>query len=115
MTAAEFIRNSRMSARRVALHLSFFPADAMNVLRRELPSTTFVEAFPILEELRAVKTKQELAHLKAGAAAVVDSVLATFQTARPGVTEAELADRLRLEQSQRGLVFDYALITSGVP
>ncbi len=113
MAAAELIRKAGFAAGRIALELSFFPADAMDTLRRELPNTEFVEALPILEELRAVKTKQELEYLQTGAAAVVDSMLATFESAKPGITEAQLVKQLRLEQFHRGLSFDYALITSG--
>jgi len=113
MAAAELIRKAGVTAGRIALELSFFPADAIDTLRRELPNTEFVEALPILEELRAVKTKQELEYLKTGAAAVADSMLATFQNAKPGITEVDLVEQLRLEQSHRGLTFDYALITSG--
>ena len=113
VTAADFIRRSGFPTGRIGLELSFFPADAMDALRSELPDAEFIEALPILEELRAVKSKQELEYLKAGAAAIVDSMLATFQNARPGITEAALVEHLRLEQSQRGLTFDYALITTG--
>jgi Xaa-Pro aminopeptidase len=113
--AAEFIRKAGLTSGRIAIELSFFPADAMDKLRSELPNTTFIEALPILEELRAVKTKQELEYLRTGAAAiVVDSMLATFQSAKPGITEAQLVENLRLEQSHRGLTFDYALIASGL-
>jgi Xaa-Pro dipeptidase len=84
----------------------------MDALRSELPNTTFIEALPILEELRAVKTKQELEYLKTGAATIVNSMLATFQSAKPGITEAQLVEDLRLEQSHRGL--SYALIASGL-
>src|SRR6266481_2863396 len=114
MAAAEFIRKAGYPSSRIALELSFFPADAMDTLRRELPNTTFVEALPILEEVRAVKTKQELEYLKAGAAAVVDSMIATFQSAKPGISEAELVEHLRLEQTHRSLTFDYALIATGL-
>jgi Xaa-Pro aminopeptidase len=41
-------------------------------------------------------------------------MLATFRSGSPGLTEAELVERLRIEQSQRGLIFDYALVTSGL-
>jgi Xaa-Pro aminopeptidase len=112
--AAELIRQTDFIRGRVALEHSFFPADAMEVLRNEFPDATFVEALPILEELRAVKAQSELEFLKAGAAAVVDSMLAVFQGAKPGVTEVELVEHLRLEQTHRGLEFDYALITTGL-
>src|SRR5258708_16476533 len=114
MAAVEFIRKAGYTSGRIALEFSFLPADAMDALRHELPNTMFVEALPILEELRAVKTKQELEYLKTGATAVVDSMLATFQSAEPGITEAQLVEHLRIEQSHRGLTFDYALITSGL-
>ena len=114
MAAVEFIRKAGYTSGRIALEFSFLPADAMDALRHELPNTMFVEALPIFEELRAVKTKQELEYLKTGATAVVDSMLATFQSAEPGITEAQLVEHLRIEQSHRGLTFDYALITSGL-
>jgi Xaa-Pro aminopeptidase len=113
LAATEFIRKAGFTAGRIALELSFFPVDAMDTLRRELPNAEFVEALPILEELRAVKTQQELEYLRTGAAAVVDSMLATFGRAKPGITEVQLVEQLRLEQSHRGLTFDYALVTSG--
>jgi Xaa-Pro aminopeptidase len=112
-TAAEFIRKAGVITRRVAVELSFFPADAIDVLRRKLTNVEFVEAFSLLEELRAVKSKEELNYIRHGAADVVESMLATFQSAKPGVTEAELVERLQMEQLERGLSFDYALITSG--
>src|SRR6202011_3840091 len=55
--AAEFIRKAGLTSGRIAIELSFFPADAMDALRSELPNTTFIEALPILEELRVVKTR----------------------------------------------------------
>ena len=113
LLAAGFIREAGLASGRIALEHSFFAADAMDTLRRELPDARFVEAMMILEELRAVKTEQELKYLKAGAEALVDSMLTTFLSAKPGVTEAQLVERLRLEQTKRGLDFDYALITTG--
>src|SRR5260221_14642684 len=90
MAASEFIRKAGYTSGRIALELSFFPADAMDTLRREFPNTEFVEALAILEELRALKTKEELEYLKTGAAAIVDSLLATFQSPKPGIPEAQL-------------------------
>lgn len=111
--AAEFVNKSGRSCRRIAVELSFIPGDALDVLRKKLPNAEFVEALPILEELRAVKTERELEHIKMGAESIVDAMLAAFESACAGETEAELAERLRLEQTRRGLEFDYALIASG--
>jgi Xaa-Pro aminopeptidase len=40
-------------------------------------------------------------------------MLATFHWVRPGVTETEIVQQLRMEQTLRGLEFDFALITTG--
>jgi Xaa-Pro aminopeptidase len=66
-----------------------------------------------LEELRSVKTEAELNNLRKAAAGIVDSMLATFHWVRPGVTETEIVQQLRMEQTLRGLEFDFALITTG--
>ena len=44
--AAEFIHKSGRNCRRIAVELSFIPADALDALRRELPDTEFVESLP---------------------------------------------------------------------
>src|SRR5258708_21668302 len=41
-------------------------------------------------------------------------MLATFQSAEPGITEAQLVEHLRIEQSHRGIAFDCEVITSGL-
>jgi Xaa-Pro aminopeptidase len=40
-------------------------------------------------------------------------MLTVFRAAEPGTTKAELAEMLRREEVNRGLVFDYCLITAG--
>jgi Xaa-Pro aminopeptidase len=111
--AAEFLKSTGLVAPRIALELELWPVAAWENLRAELPSATFIDATEILEELRAVKTEVELGHLRNAAAGIVDSMLATFQSVRPGVTETEIVHQLRLEQAKRGLDYEFALITTG--
>jgi Xaa-Pro aminopeptidase len=73
----------------------------------------FVEAQLPLERLRAVKTPQELESLRIASDLVVDSMLAVIAGARPGVTKRELVEALRREEVNRGLTFEYCLITAG--
>jgi Xaa-Pro aminopeptidase len=80
---------------------------------RELPGTTFVEAHLPLERLRARKTRDELDLLRAASELVVDSMLAVIASHGPGATKTELVEALRREEVNRGLTFEYCLITAG--
>jgi Xaa-Pro aminopeptidase len=111
--AAELLKSAGLVAPRIALEFELWPTAAWETLRTELPAATFVDATEILEELRAVKTEVELDHLRNAAAGIVDSMLATFQWVRPGVTETEIVQQLRIEQAIRGLDYEFALITTG--
>jgi Xaa-Pro aminopeptidase len=111
--AAELLKSAGLVAPRIALEFELWPTAAWETLRTELPAATFVDATEILEELRAVKTEVELNHLRNAAAGIVDSMLATFQWVRPGVTETEIVQQLRIEQAIRGLDYEFALITTG--
>ena len=88
------------------------PADAADVLRDGLDAE-IVDALVPLEALRARKTPQELAMLREASERVVDSMLAVFAQAAPGMTKHDLVETLRREEVSRGLTFEYCLITSG--
>jgi methionine aminopeptidase len=92
------------------------------VLRRELPcgrgclaslDGDFVDATGVLERLRAIKTPGELAKLRQASELITDSMLTTIAWAREGTTKAEIIERLRREETGRGLHFDYCLLTVG--
>ncbi|HRD76863.1 MAG TPA: Xaa-Pro peptidase family protein [Hyphomicrobiaceae bacterium] len=97
----------------IGLELPFIPADAAHVIRQGLARSTVLDATVPLERLRAVKTPAEIGMLRHASEQVVDAILATFRAVKPGQTKSEISDRLRREEVQRGLVFDYCLITAG--
>jgi Xaa-Pro aminopeptidase len=100
-------------ARRIGIEHAFLPADAESALRKGLPQMEFVEAQLPLERLRAVKTHEELENLRKASDLVVDSMLAVISGSRPGVTKREMVEALRREEVNRGLTFEYCLITGG--
>jgi Xaa-Pro aminopeptidase len=100
-------------AKRIGIERAFLPADAESVLRSGLPRMEFVEAHLPLERLRAVKTPGELESLRTASELVVDSMLAVMAGHGPGVTKRELVEALRREEVNRGLTFEYCLITAG--
>lgn len=99
--------------RRVGVESGFIPADAEGVIRRGLSNVEVIDAVFPLERLRSRKTPQEIEHLREASERVVESMLTVFGAAQPGMTKAELAEMLRREEVNRGLVFDYCLITAG--
>jgi Xaa-Pro dipeptidase len=111
--AARQIRALGLDHGRVAVERSFLPEDAYAVLVRELPGAEIGDAFELLEELRAVKRPDELDIIRTAAERIVDSMCAVFEGAKPRVTRAELAQRLSVEETRRGLVFEYCLASTG--
>ena len=111
--AIERLATLAPKVKRIGIERAFLPADAESALRKGLPEMEFVEAQLPLERLRAVKTPQELESLRIASDLVVDSMLAVIAGARPGVTKRELVEALRREEVNRGLTFEYCLITGG--
>ena len=97
---------------RVGVELPYLTADAYAALKERLPGAAFADGVLALDELRAVKTAAELADMRAGAEKVVESMLAIVAQLEAGQTTAELTERLRVEETLRGLHFDYCLIAA---
>jgi Xaa-Pro aminopeptidase len=98
--------------KRVGIERAFLPADAAELILRELPGVTFVEAQLPLERLRARKTTEELDLIRTASDLVVDSMLAVIASHGPGSTKLELVEALRREEVNRGLTFEYCLTTA---
>ncbi|MDQ8729785.1 Xaa-Pro peptidase family protein [Bradyrhizobium sp. LHD-71] len=99
--------------RRVGVESGFMPADGEAVLRQGLSNCDIVDAVFPLERLRACKTPEEIGYLREASERVVASMLATFAQCKPGMTKQEVNETLRREEVNRGLVFDYCLLTAG--
>jgi Xaa-Pro aminopeptidase len=52
-------------------------------------------------------------YLREASERVVASMMATFAQCKPGMTKLEMTETLRREEVNRGLVFDYLLLTAG--
>ena len=111
--AAEHVRKSGLAPRRIAVETSFLPADAFATLRDAFPDARFVDALPVLERLRAVKSGKELAMLRTASERVVAAMLAVIGAHGPGATKRDIVEALRQEEVRRGLAFEYCLITAG--
>jgi len=111
--AVDYIRKAGIKTRRIATEFGFLPYDASKVLRAGFPDADWVDALFVLERQRVKKSAAELKMLKLASEAVLDSMLATIAQSPPGKTKADVVETLRREETNRGLTFEYCLITCG--
>lgn len=95
---------------RIGIEPGFLPSDAWQVLATFGP---LLDATRMLEELRAIKTPAELGLLRQASELITDSMLATVGAAREGWSKARIIEELRRQETNRGLHFDYCLLTLG--
>ncbi len=111
--AVEHLKKIGKARARIGIEPGFLPVDAFRVLTDALPDVEFIDATGVFERLRAIKTPGELALLRQASELITDSMQATFQGVAEGATKAEIVERLRREETDRGLQFEYCLITIG--
>ncbi|HEX9486589.1 MAG TPA: Xaa-Pro peptidase family protein [Gemmatimonadales bacterium] len=71
-------------------------------LGRALPDWTFVDAAPVTQRLRVIKSPEEIALLRRAIAITLDAMAATFAQLAVGTTERDVAQILEHEMQQRG-------------
>jgi Xaa-Pro aminopeptidase len=111
--AVEHIKGLAGPIGKIGVEASFLPWEAAKLLQERLWNCQIVDAHFPLERLRARKTRAELTQLREASERVVASMLAVFDGCAAGQTKNELVDRLRREEVERGLTFEYCLIASG--
>jgi Xaa-Pro aminopeptidase len=111
--AAAMIRERGFAKGRIGVEMCFLPADAYLALREELPEATIVEALPMMQELRAVKRPEELAKLKKASELIVEVMTLVMTTTPTGTTKRDIVERVRREEVDRGMNFEYCLVATG--
>ncbi len=111
--AADRIKSLGLDRGRIAIERAWMPTDAMEVLKGKLPDVEWVEAIRVLEELRAVKSPEELTLLREASEAIVESMLAVMRNTPAGTSTREIVESMRREENRNGLNFEYCLIAAG--
>jgi Xaa-Pro aminopeptidase len=111
--AIEHIKKAGIKTRGIGAELGFLPVDAGKALQGAFPDAKITDCLFVLERMRAIKTPDELKKLKIASEAVIESMKSVIANHGPGATKAELTEALRREETNRGLTFDYCLITAG--
>ena len=111
--AVEHIKKAGIKTAGIGAELSFLPVDAGRALQSAFAGSKLSDCLFVLERMRSIKTPDELKKLKYASEAVIDSMKAVIAGHKPGATKAELTEALRREETNRGLTFEYCLITAG--
>lgn len=111
--AVAHLRSHGPAVPRIGVEPSFLPMNAARVLEGAFPDTPLVDATGLLERLRAVKSPAELALMRRASEAITDAMQATIAAADAGWSKTAIIERLRQEETARGLQFEYCLLTLG--
>ncbi|MGB6118767.1 MAG: Xaa-Pro peptidase family protein [Mesorhizobium sp.] len=111
--AAAHLKATGLAGARIGVEPGFMPHDGWATLTAELGAPKLVDATHMLERMRAIKTQAELAQLRLASELITDAMQATFAGEGAGSSKAEIVERLRREETDRGLTFEYALLTLG--
>jgi Xaa-Pro aminopeptidase len=76
---------------RVGIDEYGIPPAYLAKVREALPRTTFVPAWEVFRQIRAIKTPEEVARLRGSAQIAEKSIAAALAVARPGASELDLA------------------------
>ncbi|QAB19000.1 aminopeptidase P family protein [Leucobacter muris] len=110
--ALEAVRERLGTRARLGIESSFLPIDALPVLESR-GSYDLADAEFLLERLRACKNETELELVEQASDRTVDAILDVFGQLEPGMTKRDAVERLRLAEVERGLIFEYCLVSAG--
>jgi Xaa-Pro aminopeptidase len=110
--ALEAVRERLGTRARLGIEPSFLPIDALPVLESR-GSYDLADAEFLLERLRACKNETELELVEQASDRTVDAILDVFGQLEPGMTKRDAVERLRLAEVERGLIFEYCLVSAG--
>ncbi|MCV0397405.1 MAG: Xaa-Pro peptidase family protein [Rhizobiaceae bacterium] len=111
--AADHVKRIGLERARIGIEPGFLPADAYIALKSLLLDAELVDAYPMLERLRAIKSPAEIDLLREASERITDAMLATFSGVPEGAAKGEIVQKLRSEETARGLQFEYCLLTIG--
>ena len=88
---AKVLKDRGLRGRRIAIETGFVSAKLLLMLQSELADTQFVDAPPILEDMRMTKSSEEIAVLRISGGMAVREFTAEARAVRAGVREFEIA------------------------
>lgn len=99
---AATLRERGLANGRIGVERRMLSVTHWETLISELPHAEWIECSDLLERVRSIKTRAEVASLRHGAHVQDEAYLHVFRTARPGDTERELHARMLHALALRG-------------
>jgi len=85
----------------------------VSAVTRAMPELQLIDGTTAFEELRAVKSDEEILRMRRAIQITEDAFAATFEQLEPGMREKDVADIAHDEQAKRGGSSGYALVQFG--
>lgn len=93
---ADVLKEKGLKKAMIGMELMDIPGPCFDYLRELLPSAIFVDAQPMFDKMRSVKSSEELKLLSYANMATAKAIVAGFEMAKPGDTEKEISRNLRM-------------------
>ena len=109
----EVMREKGLDRGRIAVEWRHIEMFYFEQLRQALPHATFVDAEPLLWELRMVKSAEEIARMRRAARGSSDVAHLCYSTAKAGMTEWDMDALIDRALTEQGLHHEYTEIAFG--
>ena len=111
--AARKVLELGYSKKRIGIELCNTPTDTYIALKKNLPQAEFVDVLVLMQELRSVKTDNELELLKKASDNITACMQKVMKVTKPGTNTHAIAQALKEEETKLGMNFEYCLVASG--
>lgn len=91
---ANMIREKGLDDAKIGVELFDIPALCMDYLRKLLPDAEFIDCQDIFDEMRSIKSPEEIKHLSDANMATAKAITVAYEMARPGDTERDVAQNM---------------------
>ena len=96
------MRAGRAPKRIGLLGTGFIPVATDRILREAFPDAEFVDATDSIARLKAIKSPEEMTHIRAAAAMHDEGVAIARRTLRPGITARDVVEEVRSHFTRNG-------------
>lgn len=90
----ELLTDLKLERAKLGIEMEYIPGKDLATLQRKLPQVVFVAADDLFQELRQIKTREELGLLRTLSKITDKAIYDALKRARTGITEMELAGLL---------------------
>ena len=100
-------------SRRIGVDEKYVPASVMKAIAAKFGRTTFIDVSTDIEDMRSVKTPEEMNRLLEVARVAERALITAMKMVTPGVTELELERAYRKSLADQGAYYIFGMIGAG--